>query len=123
MELQLFEQELAVVRLNSECEIPSWVYSAEFFSITRTADELSIFCDASVVPSECDHSKGWRIFRVVGQFDLELTGMISALSMPLAMKQISIFSISTHDTDYMVLQNQSLADAKGALERAGHVFV
>ena len=123
MELQLLEQELSVIHYKPEESIPEWALRANFFSITKTDDELSIFCDSEIVPSDVISSGGWRAFRIVGQIDLELAGMISSLALPLASKQISIFSISTHDTDYMVVRKESLGDAKLVLEGAGHRFV
>lgn len=94
--------------------------NGSFYSITRTADELSIFCDSQSVPEELDKSEGWRAFRVAGQLDLDLTGIISQLAVPLAAKQIPIFSISTHDTDYILVQEFQLEDALDVLRRAGH---
>jgi uncharacterized protein len=123
MELEILEQPLAVVRLSPDEPLPTWVLDARFFSITRSDDELSIFCDETVVPDGLDTTCGWRAFRVAGTLDLELTGIISQLAMPLAVRQISIFSISTHDTDYMVVRQDHLDDAMAALQRAGHVFI
>lgn len=123
MELKILPYPLSVVRLEPSTPLPEWVFESEFFSLTRTDDELSIFCESRVVPQETPAVRGWRCFRVVGQIDLELTGILSSLAMPLATRQISIFSISTHDTDYMVLQEKCLNDAVDVLVRAGHVFV
>ena len=123
MELQLLDQELAVIHFSPKTAIPSWVFDSSFFSITKTQDELSIFCDSDAIPPEFDKSGGWRAFRIVGQIEFELAGMISSLSLPLSSKQISIFSISTYDTDYMIVQNERLTDATIALEQAGHYFV
>lgn len=123
MELQVLPHSLSVVRLSPGDEIPRWAMDSPFFSITRTDDELSIFCVSDAVPDSVNAVSGWRAFRVAGQLDLELTGILSALTIPLAAKQISIFSISTHDTDYLVCREASLTDAMDVLERAGHFFV
>lgn len=123
MELSILPHPLSVVRLDSQQALPEWVLDAAFFSLTRTADELSIFCETNCVPEDCPAVHGWRCFRVVGQIELGLPGILSALAMPLASRQISIFSISTHDTDYMVLQENFLDDAVDVLTRAGHRFL
>lgn len=123
MELSILSCPLSVVRMEPGDPIPTWALESPFFSITRTEDELSIFCQTDFIPDDVDAIPGWRAFRVFGQIDLELPGILAALSMPLASKQISIFSISTHDTDYMVLREQSLPDAIDVLERSGHTFV
>lgn len=123
MELSILPCPLSVVRLDPAEPIPAWALRSPFFSITRTDDELSIFCQTKFIADGVASNDGWRAFRVSGQIDLELTGILAALSMPLASKQISIFSISTHDTDYMVLREPFLQDAMDVLERAGHVFI
>ena len=93
MLLSLLPQELAVTRLDPGNPIPKWAMEGSFYSITGTKSELSIFCECSAVPEGMEKSGGWRAFRVEGQLDMELTGIISQLAMPLAAKQIPIFSI------------------------------
>ena len=122
MLLNLLPQRLAVVRLEPDDSIPDWSAKASFFSITRTPDEISIFCDSDVIPKNPDKIDGWRAFRVAGQLELSMTGVISTLAMPLAAKQIPVFSISTHDTDYMLVREDQLEDAIDVLRRAGHQF-
>ena len=123
MRLHVLEEPLAVVRLQPETPVPQWVFQSRFFSVTKTDDELSIFCEERVVPSEVEGTGGWRAFRVAGQIAFELSGVISGLTLPLAAKQISLFSISTHDTDYLVVREDRLEDAIDVLQRTGHQFV
>lgn len=123
MKLALLEAPLSVIHFSSQNPIPEWVWSSRFYSITRTSDELSIFCETACIPHSEDAAHGWRAFRVVGSLDFSMNGIISSLSLPLAAKQISIFSISTYDTDYMVVLEERLADAMDVLRRAGHQFV
>ena len=122
MRLNLLPQRLAVIRLDPDAAIPDWATKAAFFSVTRTADEISIFCDSEAMPDDSEKIDGWRAFRVAGQLDFELTGVISTLAMPLAAKQIPVFSISTYDTDYMLVREDQLEDAIDVLRRAGHSF-
>jgi hypothetical protein len=122
MRLKLVPQRLAVIRLDPDDPIPSWASSGTFSSITRTGEEISIFCESEVIPDHLEKIDGWRAFRVAGQLDFQLTGVISTLAVPLAAKQISVFSISTHDTDYMLVQEDQLEDAIDVLRRAGHAF-
>lgn len=123
MKLHLLEAELAVIRHEPTDPIPEWVWTSGFFSLTKTSDELSIFCEATVVPESENGVAGWRAIRVAGTLDLSLCGIISALTFPLAAKQISVFSISTHDTDYLIVPQDRLDDAIDVLRRAGHSFV
>ena len=120
MLLHLLPQTLAVMRLDPDAEIPDWAWQGQFFSITRTDEEISIFCDSASMPENPAKIDGWRAFRVAGQLDLQLTGIISQLAVPLAAKQIPVFSISTHDTDYMLVRQDQLEDALDVLRRAGH---
>jgi hypothetical protein len=123
MLLELLPQKLAVMRLDPGDPVPGWTTDGQFFSITRTPNELSIFCDSSAMPEGPDKIDGWRAIRVAGQLDLQLVGIISQLAVPLAAKQIPIFSISTHDTDYMLVRESHIEDAMDVLRRAGHQVV
>jgi hypothetical protein len=123
MDLELLPQPLAVLRLEPDTALPDWLSKCAFFSVTRTDDELSIFCDAAAIPEQEEKVAGWRAFRVVGQLDLELPGIIAQLAVPLAGRQISVFSLSTHDTDYMLVGEAQLADAQAVLTAAGHRFL
>ncbi|MGA1204621.1 MAG: ACT domain-containing protein [Opitutales bacterium] len=120
MLLNLLQQSLAVVRLDPGNSIPGWATTGSFCSITITPEELSIFCDSAVVPGDVEKVDGWRAFQVAGQIGLELSGIIAQLAVPLSAKQIPIFSISTHDTDYILAREDQLADATDVLKRAGH---
>lgn len=108
------------MRLDAGNPFPEWASRASFFSITRAQSELSIFCDSDAMPDGEGKIDGWRAFYVAGNIDLALAGVISTLALPLAMKQIPIFSISTHDTDYMVVRQDQLEDALDVLRRSGH---
>lgn len=123
MKLHVLDFELAVVRLDPNSAIPDYVLKSPFFSITRTTEELSLFAAADCIPHTIDASRNWRAFHVVGNIDFETCGIISGLTLPLAAKQISVFSISTHDTDYLIVPVDRLDDAVDVLSRAGHQFV
>jgi hypothetical protein len=123
MDLHLLDFPLAVVHLQPTDPIPDFVWQSPFYSITRTADELSLFLAADCVPEGMEASTGWRAFHVTGTIDLGIFGIISALTMPLAARQISVFSISTHDTDYLIVPEDRLEDAVELLSRAGFQWV
>ncbi len=103
---------LAVVRLNASSSIPHWATEGEdFFSITKTADELSVVCSEDKIPSDVKVEKGWRCLKVEGPLDFGLTGILSSLAEPLAKAKISIFAISTFDTDYILIKKENLQKA------------
>ena len=103
---------LAVVRLDTSSNIPSWsIKEQNFFSITKTQDELSVVCSEDSVPQNVKVEKGWRCLKVEGPLDFGLTGILSSLAQPLAEAGVSIFAISTFDTDYIMIKKENLQKA------------
>ena len=96
--------------------------AGSFLSITRTDDELSVVSSSSVVPAGVTAETGWRCLRVEGPLPFELTGVLAALSAPLARAKIPIFVVSTFDTDYLLVRSRDLDRAKVTLRDAGHVI-
>jgi hypothetical protein len=119
--LSVMEEGLAVCRLAPAASIPQWVGDSEFVSITRTVDELSIVCREELVPSGVKLEAGWRALRVEGPLDFSMVGVLAALAQPLADASISVFAISTFDTDYLLVQAKSLDRSVDALQAAGHI--
>jgi hypothetical protein len=110
--LSVMSISLAVVRLNASSSIPLWATEGQdFFSITKTNDELSVVCSEDKVPSDVKVEKGWRCLKVEGPLDFGLTGILSSLAQPLAAAKISIFAISTFDTDYIMIKKENLQKA------------
>lgn len=120
--LRLFvrEEHLAVCRLSPHLEIPAWAAEAPFFSVTRTPNELSIVCPESFVRADTVCEKGWRALGLVGPLDFSLIGILAAITKPLAEADISVFAISTYDTDYLLVREDALERAISTLRRAGH---
>lgn len=77
-------------------------------------------CEAGAVPSGVRVEAGWRALAVQGPLDFDLTGIIAALAAPLAAARISIFAVSTYDTDYVLVRDRDLERAVLALRGAGH---
>jgi len=120
--LSVLSHEFGVCRLNSMAEIPAWAMSSPFFSITRTPDELSVVCATASIPEGVSAERGWRCLKVCGPLDFAETGILLSLARPLARAGISIFAISTYDTDYLLLKARDLARAIVALRSAGHTI-
>jgi len=118
--LELLPGVFAVCRLDNNAGLPDWAMNGLFFSITRTAEELSVVCpDAQVAPG-VQKETGWRVLMVRGPLDFCLTGVLASLVGPLAGKGISIFSLSTFDTDYVMVKHEQLKEAIRTLESAGY---
>jgi len=111
---------LAMVRLAADAALPDWATRDGFFSVTRTGEELSIVCDADRVPSGVSAEKGWRVLKVKGPFALSEVGVLAVLAATLAEAKVSLFAISTFDTDYLLVSEKQLSAAVAALRSAGH---
>jgi hypothetical protein len=119
--LDLLPERLAICRFDAGAAVPSWAVQSSFFSITRTSHELSIVCAEAAVPQEiAGAERGWRSLRVQGPLDLTLTGVLAALAAPLADAKIPLFALSTFDTDYLLVREETLQPAITALVRADH---
>lgn len=125
-------QRLAVVRLPPSSVIPEWILSAQstcdFLSITRTRDELSLVCPESIVPEPSSEDKhkienGWVSFKVKGPLDFAWTGILAGLAQPLAAQGISIFAISTYDTDYILVKESVVEKTAEVFRNQGHTVV
>jgi hypothetical protein len=124
MHLEAVEIRLAVCRLDAGTDVPPWVHqSREFTSVTRTMDELSVVCAFDHVPEGVPMEGPWRALKVKGPIVMTLIGVVAALANPQAAAGISIFAISTFDTDYILVHEPDFDAAVGALTQAGHVVV
>jgi len=110
----------AIVRLAADAPLPPWATQGGFFSVTRTSDELSIVCAADQVPRGVAAEMEWRALQVKGPFALSEIGVLAALAAPLAEAKVSLFAISTFDTDYLLVSEKQLHTALAALRHAGH---
>jgi uncharacterized protein len=111
----------AVCRLAPEAEVPAWAWrDRSLLSITYTQEELSIVCPASAVPAGVQAEQPWSALKVEGPLDFSLTGILSALAAPLAEAGISIFALSTYDTDYLLVKESQLTRACQVLRESGH---
>jgi hypothetical protein len=121
-ELTLLPERFAISRLAADAPLPDWATRGSFFSVTRTGDELSVVSEISQVPVGVQSQPGWRVFKVHGPFVLSEIGVLSDLAAPLADAKISLFAVSTFDTDYLLVAAETLSAAIAALGRAGHTI-
>lgn len=114
--LRLLKDAYGVCRLQKDSQIPSWAFDGEFYSITKTDDELSIVCLENNIPQDIKCESDWRIFKIQGPLDFSLIGILSKISSLMAENQISIFAVSTYDTDYILIKENNLENALKILE-------
>lgn len=117
--LTLLPDTFAICRLDADTAIPAWAISDSFFSITRTADELSIVCLQSLVPDGIRCKQDWRCFQLAGPIPFTTVGVLASLVQPLAEAGINVFAVSTFDTDYLLVKAANFKGAIDALRQQG----
>jgi hypothetical protein len=122
LELIQLEGLLAVCKLHPSDPIPSWATTAKWFSVTRTADEVSIVCPQTVVPAGVKCEPNWRCLRVAGAMPFSMVGVLASLTAPLAHAGIGVFALSTFDTDYLLVPAKDFDKALHALRQHGHTI-
>ena len=120
LDLDVLPDGFSICRLGPDEAVPDWAGRGALSSVTRTAGELSIVCADAVTPAGAAAQRGWRALAVAGPLDFSLTGILLSLAEPLARAGISIFAISTHDTDVLLVPGPQLPAAVEALTGAGH---
>jgi hypothetical protein len=120
--LEVLPGELAVARLEPGAALPEWARpdGGALHAVVHSAGEVSVVCAAARVPGDVRGESGWRALRVAGPLDLALTGVLAAIAVPLADAGVSIFAVSTFDTDYVLVRADRLDAAVEALRAAGH---
>lgn len=110
----------AICRIAAREEVPEWALRGAFFSVTSTADELSIVCPEAQVPAEVQHEKEWACLKLHGPIPFSETGILTSFVRPLSERAIPIFAVSTFDTDYVLVKRAWVEKAVEALREAGH---
>lgn len=95
----------------------------EIYSITRTDEELSIVVKDNVNIKSDVIEENWRMIKILGVLDFSLIGILSKISTILADAKISIFVMSTYNTDYILIKDDKLDQATKVLEENGYSFV
>ncbi len=123
MKLARYPETLAVLRLAPGTDVPDWAESSSIFSVTATATETSVVCAARNVPTKIRHQKPFTAFEVEGPLDFALTGILAELLAPLAAAGISVFTLSTFDTDWILVPTGEADRAAEEWTGAGHDVV
>jgi hypothetical protein len=115
--LRLLAGELSILRLPPDAVTPAWLSfsSGPLVSATHTVHELSIVCPSAMAPPGLECESGWTAFQVAGKLEFAATGILAGILNPLAEAGISVFAISTFDTDYILVRTAMLATATSVL--------
>lgn len=120
--LSVLKPTLAIRRFSPDTPLPAQLFEESLFFVARTADELSVVCRADLKLEGGRVDRGWSAIQVGGPLDFSLTGILANIARVLAGAQISIFALSTFDTDYVLVKHDSLARAQTVLKVAGYRF-
>jgi uncharacterized protein len=120
--ITLLAKPYAVSRLDPAAPSPEWATGGDVFCIMRTPNELSIVCAEASLPDDdaLTTERGWRMFRLEGPFPFEMTGVLASVLDPLAKAGVSIFALSTYDTDYVMVKAGQVDAAIIVITQAGH---
>jgi len=118
----VYQEIYGICRLEPDVPVPEWALGARFLSVTRTARELSIVCEEAMVPVHVHGERNRRLMQIEGTLGFTLTGVLASVAAPLANAGISVFAVSTYDTDYLLVSNEDLQEATQVLEAAGHAI-
>ena len=110
----------AVLRFRPDEPVPD-LHGRRFYSITRTDRETSVILDDDLVPPGVLAERDFALLRVKGELEFSLTGIMAGLTRPLAMGGVSVFTISTFDTDYLLFKEKEMQLAVDLLRAAGHI--
>lgn len=123
MELKILNLKFSVIKYKANHSIPKELEKKEMVSITRTDEELSIVCPAQYLMTDEEiigREDGWKCIKIEGLLDFALVGILSSIANPLAENGISIFALSTFNTDYILLKEKFLKKAIHVLKEEGH---
>ena len=123
LSLKILPDRMAICRFKPTAPLPDWIGEPGFYSITRTEAELTIVCPETRLAPGATRETGWRCFKVLGPLDFSEIGIIFSLTRPLAESGVSVFVISTFDTDYFMVKEKDLATTIDALTAEGHEII
>lgn len=118
--LKLHSTTFTIHSLEVTAVIPPALFNQSMFVVAKTKDELSIVCPTEFAIDSLDAEHDWRALEVIGPLGFSLTGIMANISGVLAKANISIFAISTYDTDYVLVKQQRINDAIKALKKDGY---
>jgi hypothetical protein len=124
LEMVLLPEALSICRLPPNAPLPSWFSDGGegFRSMTRTDEELSLILPDRHVPEGVPAARSWRAFKVCGPLDFALTGIMARISTALANAGISLFAVSTYDTDYVLVRKEDVSAARRALAEVAAIL-
>jgi hypothetical protein len=121
MNLMILDGIYAIYKYKVETPLPRWIRSSDLYSITKTRDELSVVAiQNDRMLKDVFINRDWRIIKIEGPLDFSLVGIIADISAVFKKRQIPIFTLSTYDTDYVLVKQNDLYAGIQALKESGY---
>ena len=118
MKIKFLKSDFTVCKLR---DLSRLNLSADLFFFAKTSEELSLVCFNEDVPDNATQvDTGWKCFRVEGTLDFALIGILSKITKILADHEVSVFAVSTYDTDYVLIKEGKVEEARAALAENGY---
>ncbi|MEP7703605.1 ACT domain-containing protein [Paraglaciecola sp. 25GB23A] len=121
--LQVLPIQFVIHSLPSNALIPQEVFSAPIYFIGKTQEELSLVVPDTINIDSDDSDRDWRALEVLGPLNLSMVGIMAKIGSVLAAAKISIFVVSTFETDFFLVKQQDLNNATLALSKDGYKVV
>ena len=120
--LTVLSETFMIHKLSPDASIHEKILKSNYYSVSKTENELSLVCSEVIEVQSLQSSKGWKCIKVKGPLEFNLTGILAGISDILTRGYISIFAISTFNTDYILVRTHDLSSARTKLRQAGYKF-
>ena len=120
--LTVLSETFMIHKLSPDASIHEKILKSNYYSVSKTENELSLVCSEVIEVRSLQSSKGWKCIKVAGPLNFNLTGILAGISDILAKENISIFAISTFDTDYILVRTRDISSSRTILRLAGYKF-
>lgn len=117
--LEKIDGQFAVCKIAQTPAVPDWAHG-EFVQLSYSENECTVVCEQENVPVDIVCEKDWICFRIAGELQFDQIGIIADVSRVLAEAKISVFAVSTFDTDYFLVKSDKLKDAINCLISNGY---
>ena len=118
MKLKMIDRDFSVLQVEDYSLVN---LESEYCFIGKTDEERSLVCAESEVPSNViKREDGWKAICICGVLDFSLIGILSEIAAVLADNAISIFAVSTYNTDYILIKSEDYQRGLEALKSAGY---
>jgi len=123
MKLKILDDFYSVCKLPFNSQVPSWASEGKFYTITKTDEELSIVCESVYIPEGVEKEGNWKIIEIIGPLDFSQIGIIHRISAVFKDARVSIFVISTFNTDYLMFKANFENKIVEVLKKNNYEFV